>query len=104
MFSFKKDGTLPLCVDYGKENAVAVRDLYPVPRMNACIHSLVDAQVFSTLGGNCGCWQIEVDRADRENAAFSSHHGSYELARKSFGLKNAPSTFLRVMNIIISKV
>lgn len=30
----KKDGTMPFCVEYGKVNAVTIRDSYPLLRMD----------------------------------------------------------------------
>ena len=50
----KKDGTLRLCVNYRRLNAMTVRDAYPIPKMYECINSLWDAKVFSTLDSNSG--------------------------------------------------
>ena len=50
----KKDGTLRFCVDYRRLNAMSVRDSYPLPRMDECIDSLGEANVFTTLDCNWG--------------------------------------------------
>ena len=49
VFASKKDGTIRLCVDYFRINALAIRDAYPIPRMYERIGSLEHAKVFSTL-------------------------------------------------------
>lgn len=48
----KKDGSLQICVDHCKLNAVAVRDSYLVPQMEECINSLGSANVFSVSDSN----------------------------------------------------
>ncbi len=72
--------------------------------MNECIDWLGNAQVFWTLDANSGYWQIEVDEADRDYTAFVSHHGLYRYKRMPFGLRNAPSTFQRAIDIVLASV
>lgn len=100
----KKDGSLRFCVDYRRLNAVTIRDSYPIPRMDECIDSLGDATVFTTLDCNSGYWQIEVAEEDRDKTTFVSHCGMYRFLRMPFGLKNAPATFQRAVDIILSRV
>jgi len=52
----KPDGTMRFCEDYRQLNEVTVRDVYPLPRMDDCIHFLGDAKGFSTLDSNSGFW------------------------------------------------
>lgn len=75
MFAHKKDGSLHLCVDYFRLNAVTVRDLFTLSRMDKYIYSLGDAIVFSTLNDISRNWQIEIDEPDRDKTAFSERHG-----------------------------
>ena len=98
----KKDGTLRLCVDYRRLNAVTIRDSYPIPRMDECIDSLGEATVFTTLDCNSGYWQIPVSRRDIAKTAFVGHSGLYQFRRMPFGLTNAPATFQRTLDILLA--
>ena len=100
----KPDGSLRFCVDYRKLNSITVRDSYPMPRMDECIDSLGSATVFTTLDCNSGYWQLPVATKDQDKTTFTCHAGSYKFLRLPFGLRNAPATFQRAMDIILSKV
>lgn len=50
----KNDGTLRLCVDHQKLNAVVVRESYSLPRTDEYIDLLGDSQVLLTLDTNSG--------------------------------------------------
>ena len=104
VFVPKKDGNMQFCVDYWKLNAVTVRYSYPLPRMDECIESLGGATVFTTLDCNSGYWQVETAGEDREKTKFASHCGLHHFLRMPFGLKNAPATFQRAVDIILSQV
>ena len=100
----KPDGSLRFCVDYRKLNSITVRDSYPMPRMDECIDSLGSATIFSTLDCNSGYWQLPVEEKDRDKTTFTCHAGSYKFLRLPFGLRNAPATFQRAMDVILSRV
>jgi Reverse transcriptase (RNA-dependent DNA polymerase) len=100
----KPDGSLRFCVDYWRLNAITVPDTYQLPRMDECIDSLGEAVVFTTLDFNSRYWQIPVDPADGEKTAFTSHLGVYQFRRLPFGLRNAPGTFQRAIDIIFSGI
>jgi hypothetical protein len=83
---------------------ITVPYTYPLPRMDECIDSLGGATVFTTLDCNSGYWQIPVHPEDQDKTTFTSHYGIYRFLRLPFGLRNAPATFQRAIDIILSGV
>ena len=100
----KPDKSLRFCVDYRKLNSVTKRDSYPMPRMDECIDSLGSANIFSTLDCNSGYWQLPIAERDQEKTTFTCHVGSYKFLPLPFRLRNAPATFQRAMDIILSSI
>lgn len=61
VFGSKKAGTLQLCVNFCRLNAVTQQDFYQLPRMDEWKDWLGDTANFSTLDADGGYWQIEND-------------------------------------------
>ena len=59
---------------------------------------------FSTIDLASGFHQIEMDAKDVQKTAFTVEGGHYEYIRMPFGLKNAPSTFQRIMDNILGEL
>ncbi|CAF1251972.1 unnamed protein product, partial [Didymodactylos carnosus] len=57
----KRDGTMRFYIDFRRLNAVTIRDVYPLPRVDDTLNALHDAQFFSTLDLRSGFWQVELD-------------------------------------------
>lgn len=98
----KKDGTLRFCVDYRKLNTITRKDSYPLPRVDDLLDSLSDAQWFSTLDLRSGYWQVELNPTDRDKTAFTTQRGLFQFRVMPFGLCNAPSTFQRLMELVLA--
>lgn len=90
-----------LVIDYRKVNEKTIDDRYPIPNINDILDKLGRAQYFSTLDLASGFHQIEMSKCSVEKTAFNVNNGHYEFLRMPFGLKNAPSTFQRVMDEVL---
>ncbi|BHF84013.1 hypothetical protein SprV_0902716300 [Sparganum proliferum] len=93
----KKDGSLRLCIDYRRLNAVTVRDSFPLPRLDDTLDTLGSGAWFSTLDLKSGYWQVEIHPKDRHKTAFTVPQGLFDFHTLPFGLCNAAATFQRLM-------
>lgn len=100
----KPDGTYRFCTDYRKINAVTVPDSYPLPRMEDCIDSLGTAQFVTKLDLLKGYWQIPLSPQASEISAFVTPDYFLQYSVMAFGMRNAPATFQRLVNIVLAGV
>jgi hypothetical protein len=90
-------------VDYRALNKVTKKDVFPLPLIEECIDTFTGNLWFSKLDATWGYWQIKVKDDDKCKTAFTTKYGLhvFQCECMSFGLTNTPSTFLRVMNLIL---
>ena len=93
-----------LVIDYRKVNEKTVSDRYPIPNITEILDKLGRCMYFTTLDLASGFHQIEMDPAHIPKTAFTVEGGHYEYLRMPFGLKNAPSTFQRVMDNVLKEL
>jgi Reverse transcriptase (RNA-dependent DNA polymerase) len=97
----KPDGSFRICLDARRLNQITVSDAYPSPLLN---------DIFNNVGRPC--WMNRIDLADafcqtllakdsQEKTAFAvPRMGSFKYVRMPFGLKNAPATQARLMDLV----
>lgn len=98
----KKDGSFRPVVDYRGVNALTHTDIYPIPRMDDYLDAFANAKFFTILDLKSGYWQIGMHPEDQPKTAFTCTEGHFEFTVMPFGLKNAPSDFQRLMEIVLS--
>mmetsp|Transcript_23914 Transcript_23914/g.34397 ORF Transcript_23914/g.34397 Transcript_23914/m.34397 type:complete len:163 (-) Transcript_23914:3630-4118(-) len=97
----KKDGGRRLWVDYRKLNSVTTTERTTPPRVEELMDTLSSVRVFTTLDLRSGYWQLPVDQALPEKTAFVTCFGQYQWNVMPFGLKNAPSVFIRYLTDVL---
>jgi hypothetical protein len=98
IFVDKKDGTQRMCVDYRSLNKVTIKNKYPLPRIDDLFDQLRGACVFSKIDLRSGYHQLKIRATDIPKIIFTTRYGLYEYIVMSFGLTNAPSYFMYLMN------
>jgi hypothetical protein len=102
LFVPKGDTSLRMCIDYRAVNRITVKDRYPLPHIEDLFNGLEGSKVFSKLYLASGYHQIRIAPGDRQKTAFTTKFGLYEWRVLPFGLANAPSQFMRMMDGLLT--
>ena len=93
----KQDGTGRLCTDFRKLNALTVEDPFPMPRVDALLDRLGGARFLTKLDMTRGYWQVPIESSSVPYTGFVTPQGHYQWRYMSFGLRNAPATFSKLV-------
>ncbi|MEO1300843.1 MAG: reverse transcriptase domain-containing protein [Bacteroidota bacterium] len=99
---YKPDGTVRLCIDYRALNKITLKDAYPIPNLEDTIYNLHSMQYFTSLDLMRGYYQVPMSPESKPLTSFVTSSGQWQFRRMPFGLCNAPATFQRLMNTILS--
>jgi hypothetical protein len=79
-------------------NKVTVKKKYPLPRIDDLFDQLRGTQIFSKIDLRSIYHQVRIKEEDINNIAFRMRYGHYEFTVVPFGLSNAPTAFMYLMN------
>ena len=97
----KADGSWRPCGDYRRLNGVTVPDVYPLPNMLDFQSRMQGCRVFSKVDLRKGYHQIPMNEEDIPKTAITTPFGLFEYTRMTFGMRNAGSTFQRLMDRVL---
>ena len=98
----KPNGAIRICVDLKPLNESALREVYPLPRVDEILAQLSGSRVFSKLDANSGFWQIPLAPSSRLLTTFVTPFGRYHFNKLPFGISSAPELFQKRMSNILS--
>jgi len=91
-----------MCIDFTDLNKVCLKDSYPLPNIDALVDSALSCKMLSFLDALSGYNQIKMHPRDESKTAFMTETCSYCYKVMPFGLKNAGTTYQRLMDKVLA--
>ncbi|KAL4013684.1 hypothetical protein IC575_025865 [Cucumis melo] len=87
-----------LCIDYRELNKVTVKNRHPLPRIDDLFDQLQGATVFFKIDLWSRYHQVRIKDSNISTTNFRSRYRHYKFIVMSFGLTNALTVFMNLMN------
>ena len=91
-----------MSINYHELNKVTIRNKYLLLRIDEFFDQLKGATVFSKIDLQSSYYQLKI-RESISKTAFQTCYGHCEVLVMSFGLTNAPTMFMDLMNKVFEK-
>ncbi|GFV04706.1 retrovirus-related Pol polyprotein from transposon 297 [Trichonephila clavipes] len=86
-----------LYIDYRKLNGIIRTEYFPLPNIEERVEKVSAAKFITVLIVSKEYWLIQLSKTAQRDSAFCTSFGTYRPLRMSFGLKNAPYFFSKLM-------
>ena len=91
-----------MCVDFIDLNKACPKDSYPLPSIDTLVDSASGCKMLSFLNAFSGYNQIKMHPRDEGKMAFMTETCCYCYKVMLFGLKNAGTTYQRLMDKVLA--
>ena len=103
LFIKNKDGTMQMCIDYRQLNKMTINNHYLLPRIDDLFDQVGGSKIFSKIDLRSEYHHVHIHDEDIHKTAFPTRYRHYDFVVMSFGLTNAPTNFMHMMNNIFSR-
>ena len=93
-----------MCIDFTDLNKVCPKDSFPMPKIDQLVDATVGHPRMSFLDAFQGYHQIPLALDDQEKTTFVTLIGNYHYKVMPFDLKNARSTYQRMMTMMFESL
>lgn len=94
----KTNGKWRMCIDYIDLDKACLKDSYPLPSINLLVDGAFGYEILSLIDAYSGYNHIWMFAPDVEKTGFMSNRANYCYQVMLFGLKNAMTTYQRLMD------
>ncbi|GFT26836.1 retrovirus-related Pol polyprotein from transposon 297 [Trichonephila clavipes] len=92
------------CIDYRKLNGIITTEYFSLPNIEEHVEKVSAAKFITVLIVSKGYWLIQLSKTAQRDSAFCTSFGTYRPLRMSFGLKNAPYFFSKLMAELLNGI
>ncbi|KAJ9543906.1 hypothetical protein OSB04_023613 [Centaurea solstitialis] len=99
----KKNGKWRVCIDFTDLNKACPKDPFSLSHIDAMVDATAGHELLTFMDAYSGYNQILMHTDDQEKTAFMTDKGIYCYKVMPFGLKNAGSTYQRLVNMMFKE-
>ena len=100
----KKGMKIRWCCDWRRLNRVTIKDRFPIGNCDLNLSKLGKSRIYSTIDAMGAFHCVGIKAHDMDKTSFSTPWGTYMFAKMGFGLCNAPSTYARLVAMVLNGI